>query len=212
MDRSICQKQPETNLHKTNNDCFHLNAANPGVALILTEHFCSIKGYALQWRHSGRDGVTNYQPRACLLNRADQRKKQSSASLVLVRGIHRWPVNSPHKWPVKRKMFPFDDVIMCLKWPVASTNTLISVELRTRKYMLNFLCNVCDEYNRAFKLSQKLHLKTGKLCKILSCWRKHGHALSLHIALLILYRTSNIVRSHRQTQMAEINDPKTWID
>ena len=42
----------------------------------------------------------------------DQRKYQSSASLPFVRGIHRWPVNSPHKWPVTRKMFPFDGVIM----------------------------------------------------------------------------------------------------
>ena len=40
------------------------------------------------------------------------RKHQSSASLAFVRGIHRWPVNSPHKEPVTRKMFPFDDVIM----------------------------------------------------------------------------------------------------
>ena len=43
---------------------------------------------------------------------ADQRKHQSSALLAFVRGIHRGPVNSPHKWPVTRKMFPFDDVIM----------------------------------------------------------------------------------------------------
>ena len=43
---------------------------------------------------------------------ADQRKYQSPASLAFVWGIHRWPVNSPHKWPVTRKMFPFDDVIM----------------------------------------------------------------------------------------------------
>ena len=43
---------------------------------------------------------------------ADQRKYQSSALLAFVRGIHRWPVNSPHKGPVTRKMFPFDDVIM----------------------------------------------------------------------------------------------------
>ena len=43
---------------------------------------------------------------------ADQRKHQSSASLAVVRGIYRGPVNSPHKWPVTRKMFPFDDVIM----------------------------------------------------------------------------------------------------
>ena len=43
----------------------------------------------------------------------DQRSHQSSAPLAFVRGIHRWPVNSPYKGPVTRKMFPFDDVIMC---------------------------------------------------------------------------------------------------
>ena len=42
----------------------------------------------------------------------DERKHQSAASLAFVRGIHRWPVNSPHKWPVTRKMFYIDDVIM----------------------------------------------------------------------------------------------------
>ena len=42
----------------------------------------------------------------------DQRKHQSSASLAFVRGIHRRPVNSPHKGPVMRKMFPSDDIIM----------------------------------------------------------------------------------------------------
>ena len=59
---------------------------------------------------------------------AEQRKQQSSASLVFVRGIHRGPVNSPHKWPVTRKMFPFDDVIMLLSgllrkklsWPMGA--------------------------------------------------------------------------------------------
>ena len=43
---------------------------------------------------------------------ADQRKYSSSASLAFVWGIHRSPVNSPHKGPVTRKMFPLDDVIM----------------------------------------------------------------------------------------------------
>ena len=37
---------------------------------------------------------------------ADQRKHQSSASLAFER------VNSPHKGPVTRKAFPFDDVIV----------------------------------------------------------------------------------------------------
>ena len=53
---------------------------------------------------------------------ADQRKHESSASLAFVRGIHRGPVNSPHKWPVTRKIIPFDDVIMweeqnVAQWP-----------------------------------------------------------------------------------------------
>ena len=43
---------------------------------------------------------------------AEQSKHQSYASLAFVWGIHRGPVNSPHKWPVTRQIFPFDDVIM----------------------------------------------------------------------------------------------------
>ena len=68
----------------------------------------------LRWRHNERDGVSNHQPHDCLLRRsgADQIKHQSSASLAFVRGINRWTVNSLHKWPVTRKMFPFDDVNM----------------------------------------------------------------------------------------------------
>ena len=47
----------------------------------------------------------------------DHKKHQSAASLAFVRGIHRRPVNSPHKWPVTRKMIPFDDVIMSYSMP-----------------------------------------------------------------------------------------------
>ena len=43
---------------------------------------------------------------------ADKKQHKSTASLAFVRGIHRWPVDSPHKWPIARKMFPFNDVIM----------------------------------------------------------------------------------------------------
>ena len=42
----------------------------------------------------------------------NQVKHQSSASLAFVWGIHRWLVKSPHKGPVTRKMFPFDNVII----------------------------------------------------------------------------------------------------
>ena len=70
---------------------------------------------SLQWRHNERDGVSNHRRLDCLLNRFFRRrsnKHQSSASLAFVRGIHRWPVNSPHKGSVTRKIIPFDDVII----------------------------------------------------------------------------------------------------
>ena len=41
-----------------------------------------------------------------------QRKHLSSAPLAFVRGIHQGPVNSLHKWPITRKMFPIDHIIM----------------------------------------------------------------------------------------------------
>ena len=46
---------------------------------------------------------------------ADQRKHQRSTSLTLVKRMHRWPMDSPHKGPVTRKMFPFDNVV-CNEW------------------------------------------------------------------------------------------------
>ena len=70
----------------------------------------------LKWRHNEHDGVSNHQRHECLLNRFFQaqikKKHQSSASLAFARRIHRGNVNSPHKGPVTRKMFPFNDVIM----------------------------------------------------------------------------------------------------
>ena len=42
---------------------------------------------------------------ASVYSGADQRKYQSSVSLAFVRGIRRWPVNSPHKGPVMRKFY-----------------------------------------------------------------------------------------------------------
>ena len=49
-------------------------------------------------------------------SRRRSKDRQNSASLAFVRGIHRWPMNSPHKGPAMRKLFPFDDVIMIWIW------------------------------------------------------------------------------------------------
>ena len=77
---------------------------------------CLICLCTLHWRHNGRDSVSNHQPHNCLLNRLFRRRSKKTSQLPVTGlcewGIHRWPVNSPHKWPVTRKMFPFDDVIM----------------------------------------------------------------------------------------------------
>ena len=70
---------------------------------------------ALHWRHNDHDGVSNHQPYGCLLNRLFRlRSKKTSKLRVtgLCVGNSPGPVNSPHKGPVTRKMFPFDDVIM----------------------------------------------------------------------------------------------------
>ena len=79
----------------------------------------------------------------------DQRKHQSSASLTFVRGIHRWPVNSSHKWPVARKMFPLYDVIM--EWLVrkcAQYYTQI-------QWRLSFACVI--SMSNIFYVSPKQH-------------------------------------------------------
>ena len=125
--------------------CLYLSALLR-LALILTNYGKHIKAgtvcimigvysLSLQWRHNGRDGVSNHQPHdyySTVYSGADQRKHQSSVSLAFVRGIHLWPVNSPHKWPVTREMFPFDDVIMMttvvyrLPWRTISVIMLIN--------------------------------------------------------------------------------------
>ena len=63
----------------------------------------------LQWRHNELDGVSNHQPDDCLLNRLFRRRSKKTSKLR-VTGL--CAGNSPHKWPVTRKNFPVDGVIM----------------------------------------------------------------------------------------------------
>ena len=106
---------------------------------LLYDHWKYPRLSTLQWRHNGHDSVSNHQPHDCLLNRLFRRRSKKTSklwSLALVRGIHRGPVNSPHKWPVTRKMFPFDDVFMKLDFlssPV--TRPITQHELSTRVWL-----------------------------------------------------------------------------
>ena len=66
-----------------------------------------IRSQTSQWRHDEREGVSNNQHHHCLLNRSFRRRSKKTSKLRVsspLRGIYRWPVNSPHKWPVMRKM------------------------------------------------------------------------------------------------------------
>ena len=68
--------------------------------------------------HYDHDSVSNHQPRRCLLNRLFRRRSKKTSKLRvtgLCVGNSPGPVNTPHKGPVTRKMFPFDDVIMVSK-------------------------------------------------------------------------------------------------
>ena len=107
-------------------DDFHLRKCFwkclENVAFFAQNLMCCFAAYALvslQWRHNERDGVSNLKPHECLLSRLFGRWSKKTSKLrvtgLFVRVIHRWSVNSPHKRPVPRKMFPFNDVIM-LAW------------------------------------------------------------------------------------------------
>ena len=89
---------------------------------------------ALRWRHNDHAGVSNHQPHGCLLNRLFRcRWKKTSKLRVtgLCAGNSPGPGNSPHKGPVTRKMFPFDDVIMRNRSVIISDKT----ENSARKYI-----------------------------------------------------------------------------
>ena len=102
---------------------------------------------------------------------AHQRKHQSSASLAFVWRIHRGPVNSPHKWPVTRKMFPFDDVIVLdFLHPHANTDrpwpflrfAIVLAGLRGHNFIITkIIAHVPDSCNMSAE-TQKKH-KTGWL-------------------------------------------------
>ena len=92
----------------------------------------------------------------------DQRKYQSSASLAFVRGIHRWPVNSPHKGPVTRKMFSFDDVIMCKHDCVSLFQRVMppSMERPMKNVVFNDTNDLADHY-QVFCIDRTLGTEDG---------------------------------------------------
>ena len=100
---------------------WHIASAINSFTCIANQHITYFwrDTYSLQWRHNGNDSVSNHQPHDCLLNRLFRRRSKKTSKLR-VTGLY--ARNSPgtgefpHKWPVSRKMCPFDDVIMCCSY------------------------------------------------------------------------------------------------
>ena len=80
-----------------------MKIARTSAVLVLTEfshHYNNV-------RHNERDGISNHEPHDCLLNRLFKAQVKETSNLRvtgLCGGIHRWPVNNPHKEPVTRNM------------------------------------------------------------------------------------------------------------
>ena len=126
---------------------------------------------------------------------ADQRRHDSSASLAFLRGIHRGPVNFPHKWPVTRKMFPLDDVIMTFQhdgrslgsrfgikywiatfiWFTSTTKFRVSLYeiYHNLLYQARFLYTKCHIYSSLWQvqLKQQFCWYIQKFVMEIRCWK-----------------------------------------
>ena len=119
----------------------------------------NIHSTSLRWRHNDHDGVANHQPHGYLLNRLFRRRSKKTSKFRvtgLCVGNSPGPVNSPHKGPVTRKMFPFDDVIMM-------RDTLHFIARRFREANLQIvLGHMCRETEADMSLDPKSSfLETG---------------------------------------------------
>ena len=117
---------------------------------------------------------------SAVVSDADQRKHRWSALLAFVWGIHRWPVNFPYKGPVTRKIFPLDDVIMCLP--------LLRILHITGSYFGNHLLQLY--FPEILKKSVFILLIAKRLwCS--KCVRMKQYTMSTHHLSLISYKHKN---------------------
>ena len=122
---------------------------------------------SLQWRHNDYCSVSNHQPHGCLLNRLFRRRSKKTSKLRVTGLCARnspGPVNSPHKGPVTRKMFPFDDVIMLIinevSWQSPGNNrkmlntSMLDMGLKSVKSILQPKCQWVN-----YRKSQSKHFR-----------------------------------------------------
>ena len=110
MDNISCHQFDDKLLPKSILTYHQVDSEWPGIQDFAACHYSDVIMRAMASQIAGVSIV-------CTAVCSDKKTHQSFASLAFVRGIHRWPVNSPHKGSVTRKMFPFDTVIILSRWP-----------------------------------------------------------------------------------------------
>ena len=151
----------------------------------------------LHWRHNEHDGISqisSLQIYSTVYSGADHRKHQSSASLAFVRGIHRWPVNSPHKGPVTRKTFPFDYIIV-------NTYILVATDSLTGHHLQNIISE--KQSNNTYILMTTDALTRHHLQNIISEKQSNN--------TYILMTTDALTRHHLQNIISEKQSNNTYI-
>ena len=88
--------------------CCYYIMSSTWINVIHSSIFSDLFGWpkSLRWRHNGHDGVPNHQPSLFTQPFIQAQTKEN------IKAPRHWPVNSTHKGPVTRKIFPFDDVIL----------------------------------------------------------------------------------------------------
>ena len=99
---------------------------------------CQFTHKTWQWPHCKCGGVSNHQPHDCLVNHLFGRLSKKTLKLRVTDLFARnSPVTGefPHKGPVTRKMFPFNDVIMII---LTNSSHLSTFSLKSKKNVDRF--------------------------------------------------------------------------
>ena len=115
-----------------------------------------------------------------LYSGADQRTHQSYVSLAFVRGIHRWPLNFPHKGSVTWKMFPFGGIIM--RFVYLTAITLNDLCTWSRQILHVALSVECSHYWCQTGMSSCYVID----CFLRKCWYKQKSFPSLNRSRLVV--------------------------
>ena len=87
-----------------------------------------LPGRPLQRRHTEHQGLSNHRQLECFFDHMfwlTSKETLNPALLVFVMGIHRWPEDSPHKWPMTRKAIP-----------VMTSSCIVSTAILERLYVI----------------------------------------------------------------------------